>query len=233
MSVHRLSILNVHWSDSYFQKSIAIYAYSMKKLPSTHRDAAPPRCCGLTLTELMVTLAILAVLMAIAAPNFQSFLVRNRLVTGANSLLSAMTLARAESLKQGTRVSVCKTDDATVTNPVCSTGAGNWSQGWIVFIDTSSVGGNKGIIDGADVRLRVFAPVELGRLQAGANFFRAIVFRPNGETEGINNSGGVALGNGTFTLCAVNGSGSVLGPGREIIINLTGRAYIREATCTS
>ena len=68
---------------------------------------------GFTLIELMVTLSILAILTAIAAPNFSQMMVANRMTTQNNELIAAINLARSEAIKLNRSVTFCKLDSAT------------------------------------------------------------------------------------------------------------------------
>ena len=61
---------------------------------------------GFTLVEMMVTIAILAILIAIATPSFTRMIQDSRVTTQANDLLLAMTLARSEAIKRAEDVSV-------------------------------------------------------------------------------------------------------------------------------
>ena len=87
---------------------------------------------GFTLLELMVTLAVAAVLAALAAPSFQSAIATSRLKAQANDIVGAIAMARSEAIRRGTRVTICKSGNQTS----CAT-TGNWEQGWISFIDTT------------------------------------------------------------------------------------------------
>ena len=78
---------------------------------------------GFTLIELMVTLAIVVVLMAVATPSFISFQRNAELSAFANTLLSAVNTARSEAMKRGRHTMVIPAD------------ATDWQTGWIVFVD--------------------------------------------------------------------------------------------------
>jgi type IV fimbrial biogenesis protein FimT len=80
---------------------------------------------GFTLIELLVTLAVAAILLTVAVPNFQMFVVRNRMAAQANELVGALSLARSEAVKQGAQVNVCASSDG-------ATCTGGWAQGWVV-----------------------------------------------------------------------------------------------------
>ncbi len=173
--------------------------------------------------ELMVTIAIAAILAMIAAPSFESFFVRNRIATQSNSLLSALSLARSEAIKRGSRVTVCRTGDATAANPTCSNDAsGSWANGWVVFTDDINEAGNvAGQIDKSDQRLRIFEAAQRSTLEAESNINRAVVYLGDGLARGINGSGTETLSTGTFTLCSGTSA-------RSIVINNTGRARVKE-----
>ncbi len=87
---------------------------------------------GVTLIELMVGIVITGVLLAIGVPSFQSTIASSRVTTSNNDFVSAMALARSEAIRRGARITVCKSTNGTA----CVT-AGNWAQGWIVFVDTT------------------------------------------------------------------------------------------------
>jgi prepilin-type N-terminal cleavage/methylation domain-containing protein len=71
----------------------------------------PLHCRGLTLIELMMAIAIAAILLAVAAPSFQQALNGNRLGSAANELASAINLARAEAVRQNRRAVLCRSTD--------------------------------------------------------------------------------------------------------------------------
>ncbi|HZW11982.1 MAG TPA: GspH/FimT family pseudopilin [Noviherbaspirillum sp.] len=60
---------------------------------------------GFTLIEMMISIAILAVLLGLAAPGFQTFIRNTQIRTTADSLQAGMQLARSEALRRNARVS--------------------------------------------------------------------------------------------------------------------------------
>jgi type IV fimbrial biogenesis protein FimT len=92
---------------------------------------------GFTLTELIITMAIAAILLAIGIPSFKYVTVSNRISTEVNGLLGDMQFARSEAVKEGLPVTVCASSNATSANPTCSNGTA-WQNGWIVFLDSNN-----------------------------------------------------------------------------------------------
>lgn len=89
-----------------------------------------------TLIELMVTIAIAAVLMTIAVPSMTSFLGNNRVAATTNTLVHSLQVARAEAIKRSMPAGVCTSNDPTSAAATCDAGAG-YSSGWIVYADTN------------------------------------------------------------------------------------------------
>jgi type IV fimbrial biogenesis protein FimT len=87
---------------------------------------------GFTLIELIVTVAIAAIVLAIAVPSFQETITSNRLTTFSNTLVASLNFARSEAIKQNRRVTLCSSADGLS----CATGG--YQQGWIVFIDSNN-----------------------------------------------------------------------------------------------
>ncbi|MBV8666846.1 MAG: GspH/FimT family pseudopilin [Burkholderiaceae bacterium] len=98
------------------------------------RGGVQLRCrqAGFTLIELMITITIASVLMALAISKLQT----PKTSSESNSLLNMLQLARAAAVKQGQVVIVCPSANPTAAAPTCSTSA-NWATGWIVLAPAS------------------------------------------------------------------------------------------------
>jgi len=88
------------------------------------KNTLPSR--GFTLIELMVTIALAAILMAIAAPSFTTFQRNAELTSRINALLSSINAARSEAMKHGRDAVILPADSA------------NWTSGMIAFVDMNS-----------------------------------------------------------------------------------------------
>lgn len=92
---------------------------------------------GLTMVELMVVIAIAAVLLGLGVPSFSALVNKTRLNSAASLLSNDLNLARSEAIKRNTRMLVCPPNAAGTD---CQTVSPNWANGWIVCIDADSDG---------------------------------------------------------------------------------------------
>ena len=107
------------------------------------------RQTGFTLTELMVVLAIVAILLTIGVPSYRSVTNSYRMSAEVNGLLGDLQYARSEAIREGQTVTTCVS-----TNTTACTGGTGWAGGWIVFSDPN---GN-GTVDAGETVLRVQSP---------------------------------------------------------------------------
>lgn len=69
---------------------------------------------GFTIVELMLTLAVAAVILSLGVPSFQGLVERNQLTSGINQFVSSLTLTRSEAVKRNQRVSLCSSSDGAL-----------------------------------------------------------------------------------------------------------------------
>lgn len=92
---------------------------------------------GFTLMELMVTLAIAAVLAGLAAPSISQFIVKNQMNGVANEFSSGILRSRNEAVSRNTCVTLCMSSTAANAAPACTVAGKNWQVGWIAFLNTA------------------------------------------------------------------------------------------------
>jgi type IV fimbrial biogenesis protein FimT len=108
-------------------------------MPLCLPPTAPRRHQGFTLIELLVTIAIVAILAALAAPSFQTFIVRNTFSSIGNEFSGSILKARNEAVTKNICTTMCMSDTADADIPFCKQGTNdwNWQAGWIVFLNPS------------------------------------------------------------------------------------------------
>ena len=85
------------------------------------------------MTELMVTIAIVAILLSIGVPQYRYITYSYRMSSEVNGLLGDLQYARTEALREGQNVTVCVSADSVT----CS-GTVNWQSGWVVYSDPTN-----------------------------------------------------------------------------------------------
>jgi type IV fimbrial biogenesis protein FimT len=170
-----------------------------------------PQAAGFTLIELMVTISVLSILLAIAVPNFTTFIRNNRLATQTNAVIGALNYARAEASTRGQSVSVCAANQA---RNACDN-ANNWMNGWIIFTDRT---GTVGQLDGTDRVLQAGGlPTDGFVIGATGPFVRFGIGQPSTAQ--------------TFTVSPTLASICMTTGARRIDVAATGRVQASKVSC--
>lgn len=105
---------------------------------------------GFTLLELLVTISIVAILVAVAVPSMESSNKRGQVKAHQRHFLGALNYARSEAVSRNKLVSMCASNDGAT----CGT---NWSGGWLIFVDDGA-GSNydNGSFDSDESLLQVY-----------------------------------------------------------------------------
>ncbi len=143
---------------------------------------------GFSLIELMVVIAIVGILIAVAAPSFQSIIMKNKVQAAASEFQSALALARSEAIKRG--------GDARITVVANSLASGTavWTSGITVFYDTTTnANGNAPPMDATKLIMQTSA-MEANVL-ANVNF-DAVTY--NGYGRSISSTGAPLGGTAAF-----------------------------------
>ncbi len=173
---------------------------------------------GFTLLELITAMTVLAILVSIAIPSFANLTRANQIAAASNELVTALTLARSESVKRGIRVSVCASDGAA--EPACS-GEATWANGWVVFTDDN---GGAGAMDPGD------EPLQSWRAPAAGVIVEGVLVEGGAPAAAVTftRMGNAAVG----TEFAVTKDGCSENQLRSITVAPTGRVAIQRAPCS-
>lgn len=183
---------------------------------------------GYTLIELMVALAILSVLVSVGLPQVTIFFKGNRMVANPIEMLSGLNIARSEAIKRNSRVSICKSANASDASPSCTT-EGGWDQGWFVFVE--GAGTSVGEYTAADVTI----PSAILRVNTGAEGSNVTITAdsPIDNYVSFTSRGAPKLENGAsqsgvFRICDDRGLANAAGNAvaRGVVLNASGRARI-------
>lgn len=177
--------------------------------------AAKPRSAGLTLYELLVTLAVAIILVGFAIPSFRAYVQNTRVTTATNDFVVALNIARAEGISRQEDVVLCSSTNPNTDNPTCG---GTFSNGWIVFNDCN---GDGAPTTGANVCLGGTVPERVLHAGRGNGTITAGVTLVRYQINGMPSTGPQ-----DFDLCL---SGTA--KGRRIGFNTVGRVATSDLTC--
>jgi len=179
---------------------------------------------GFTLVELMVAVSVLAVLLAIGAPSFQSLIASSRLTTATNDLVATLSQGRSEAIRLGARVSICKSANGTQ----CAT-TGDWNQGWIVFADanrTTPDASNAYVNTGEAITFTAQAVSSGIEIKGNTTVAQYVSFSADGQSKSLNG----AFQAGTIRVCSTSTGLTDDKRARDLVINSVGRISIEKPT---
>ncbi len=163
------------------------------------------RQSGMTLAELLATLAIGTILISIGVPSYQGLALSNAQTASVNEFVAGLGLARSEAITRNVRVTVC----TSKTGLACDAAA-NWNDGWLLFADND----NDGTLDAGEPVIK--ATGESRKLTAkSSQFADFITFRPNGRAMAATPRDNT----GQFTFCDKRGASYA----KTVIIETSGR----------
>ena len=105
------------------------------KSDSRGRDARNRQILGLTVIELLIIVAALAVVVLVAVPASSMLVERHRLKSASSDLVNGLNLARSEALRRASTVRVCPSSNGRFCRS-----DGDWTQGWLVYTDGNGDG---------------------------------------------------------------------------------------------
>ncbi|MEH6616959.1 MAG: GspH/FimT family pseudopilin [Porticoccus sp.] len=164
---------------------------------------------GFTLVELLITIALVAVISALAVPSFQILIKKHKISLEARRVLTTLHFTRMEAIKRNSLVSLCPSSDGLDCSPDL-----NWMDGWIVFSDR----GKRGELDHVlDRVIRVGDPAKKGNILYTTKHHKWFGYQPDGHSVGSSGSG-----NTSFIICSPGGGIE----GQRVVVSLTGRPRV-------
>lgn len=88
---------------------------------------------GVSLIELLVTLTVMTILLAVAVPGMQSFILSNRLRNLGNDFTAAVQRSRSEAMAQNQCVVLCMSSTTGDAAPFCYDDGTDWAIGWVAY----------------------------------------------------------------------------------------------------
>lgn len=132
---------------------------------------------GVTLLELVITISIVSILLAVGVPSFRDFMVSRAVSSHVSALAGSIRLARSEAIKRSAPVALCRTDDPMAGNPACNNGdGGDWSTGWIMFVDRDA----DGTIDDGEFVIQIQQAYDNSGGIVRSGGANTILFQPSG-----------------------------------------------------
>jgi len=178
----------------------------------------------MTLIELLITLAVGAVLLVVAVPNLSTFVKNNRILSTSNDFIAAVNIARTEAIRRGVTVVLCRTMLPLATTPTCNRSgstANDWSTGWLMYA-------TDGDINERDYASATDELIRVGQATAGS--VELTSDSQGNQWLAINRDGTLREADAAaYAVCDDRGYAY----GRLIRINLTGRAQIAFTTSDS
>ncbi len=161
---------------------------------------------GLTILELLVTLAIAGLMLSLALPSFEGLIARQRSVAAANAIIGTVALARTVAITQRAPAVFCP-------NAGGRCGArGDWADGGLVFVDRN----RNAQLDADEAVLGALPALRSGETLEWRSFRNRsyLSFLPTGITP---------WQNGHFLYCPASRKPELA---RQIILNAQGRTRL-------
>jgi type IV fimbrial biogenesis protein FimT len=180
----------------------------MSAMQSNHSQSAPARRTrGFTMIEMMVTVAVLAVIMMVAAPSLAGFVRSSKVRSAQSEMIASLMLARSEAAKRGMTVGLAAS---------APTSGNEFGNGWTVWVDTNE----DGVVDSGELVLRTYPSLNAAVVLGTTRNITTLAFNSSGfltPSTAVN-----------FKAC---GGNSDTTKGFAIRVDPVGLADIQEAAC--
>lgn len=168
---------------------------------------------GFTLIDLITTLSVASILLAVGLPSFSAQIKQTQVKTATHQLLEAIALTRTQAVMSSKRTTISKQND--------------WNEGWIIFIDTD----NDGRHDADEKLIQTQEKLKGIKIIANRPVSNNVSYVGTGESRTASGTDGGGFQAGTFTVCP-----TAKGKGFQLVLARGGRvrvAEINEERCNS
>ncbi len=171
---------------------------------------------GFNLTEVIVVMAIMAILLGLGLPSYRTYTANQRVVSAAEVFMAGIQMARGEAVKRNQRVEFILTDDAPTVASVDTTNTSTTGRNWIVR--ALAAGGNtfvegKSGAEGSGAANAAQSPIAL------TGSIAAVTFDGFGMPVGLTAVATFDFSNPNAGACATSGGGG--GPIRCLRVRLS------------
>ncbi len=162
---------------------------------------------GFTLVELLIVVAIAAILLVVGVPSLNEFMADQHVRTVVSDIASDFAFARVKAVESSRRAHIEKTGV-------------NWTNGWRIYVDLNDnnaydAGEQVKMFDGLSGTIRVCTNV--------ADFATDIIFRPDGR---VVRTGVPTVNDGVYVIDQMGSADPTKVKIRGIIFELDGRAHV-------
>lgn len=184
--------------------------FSHKSFQKSHTklfNVAVSRFKGLTLIELIVTLAVSTIIFTFAVPEVRTLFKLNENAVTVNKLVSDFAYSRNEAIKRMRDVVVCKSSDSLTCNNKSA-----WQDGWIIFVDEVNNDKQRSP-DEPLLKVQQALGNHIKITFSSFNSKNRVVYRPSGIAD---------YSNGTFRFCINNEQYH-----KDLILSRPGATYLK------
>lgn len=178
------------------------------QLTSTFKKHLLKTSQGLSLIELLATLAIITILLSVGLPSFSRMIDKNRLETASNDLMTAIQTTRNLAVTKHQRAVLKARQE--------------WHKGWDVFIDKN----DNGNLDSDEIVLLTQNELNGIKITSTSQKMKAISFINTGESRQVSGSAGGSFLAGTLQVCASNNNGY------KLVLARGGRTRLAKSNCS-
>ncbi len=160
---------------------------------------------GFTLVELLVTLTVLIVTLAIGIPFYDNMIANNRAIALSNDFIRTFNLAKSEAVTRGSFAGICA-NGGTDSSPSCGS---DWTNGWFVYEDANWDASYDSASSAGETVIKIWQALEPGiYVDMAPSSATAIMFTSTGQK--------FSSGDLVVKMAQIDGDGKIATTGKQI-----------------